>query len=86
MHKLLINRKTILMYYLLRYGPFHYDEKILANVDTTPKAISRNLGLSPALVSNTLRALLREGLVERKRMHVRGEPKKAFVYRLTTEG
>ncbi|MCX8173884.1 MAG: AAA family ATPase [Thermoplasmata archaeon] len=86
MHKLVINRRMVVLYYLLKFGQFESSEGIVSQRDTTPEAIARNLGLNCNHVSTALKELLNAGLVERKKLHVSGETKKKYVYRVTDKG
>ncbi|MEM3396948.1 MAG: hypothetical protein QW620_03780 [Thermoplasmata archaeon] len=86
MHKLLINRRMVVLYYLLKFGKFEYTEGIVSLRDTTPEAIARNLGLNLNHVSTSLKELLDAGLVERRKLHVPGEKLKKYVYRVTEKG
>lgn len=86
MHALNINRKKVVLYYLLRFGKFHDGEEIATSIDSTAHGIARNLGLNPNQVSTLLKSLLTEGLVERRKMHIYGERQRKYVYRLTDKG
>lgn len=86
MHTLIINRRNILLYYLLRFGRFNEGEEIATSIDSTPQGIARNLGLNPNQVSTLLKTMLRDALVERRKMHINRERQKKYVYRLTADG